>query len=188
MPIDKGVGRVNASEQTARVLMRQHAMYFIEADTDQDGLIDCHEFVSTLPVHVVRSTNHSTLLAWFDLLDVDNDGKISRHDYLRWSFSAASIASGSGLHKLFKKFDRNGTGELSELEFARFARDIGIRDHAEALFCELSGAQGGSVSYFELLAAERRMKKDLVWIAEMKRFLIAMDWQSVKDPNEGAVN
>ena len=143
--------RVRTSEQRAMILIRQHSMHFNEADTNNDNTMDYEEFVKSLPQHVRDSTPPDQLRTWFDMMDLDGSGEISRDEHLKWSLNAATVASGAGIEKVFQRYDRDGSGELSELEFARAARDMGLGDHAEHLFHSLPGSDNGSVSYLELL-------------------------------------
>ena len=136
---------VRTKEENAVVLMRQHAMHFAETDVNDDGGLSFDEFVSSVPLPVRRSTPPSELRAWFELLDQDGNGTVSREEHLRWSLSAAKLASGSGIEKIFARYDRDGSGNLSELEFAKACRDIGMADNAEAMFRGLPGSETGVI-------------------------------------------
>ena len=180
--------RVRTSEQRAMILIRQHSMHFNEADTNNDNTMDYEEFVKSLPQHVRDSTPPDQLRTWFDMMDLDGSGEISRDEHLKWSLNAATVASGAGIEKVFQRYDRDGSGELSELEFARAARDMGLGDHAEHLFHSLPGSDNGSVSYLELLegakAGEGAAGGETDANNTLRDFLIAMAWDSSKEPDD----
>ena len=112
-------------------MMRQHAMFFSEADANDDGQLDYDEFVAAIPAHVRSKRTAEELRSWFELLDEDGTGSVGRDEHLAWALNAASLASGAGVQKVFRRYDRDGSGQLSELEFCRAARDFGVGDHAE---------------------------------------------------------
>ena len=86
----------------------------------------------TALIQAVEENSLETLRTWFDMMDLDGSGVVSRDEHMRWSLNAATMASGAGIEKVFQRYDRDGSGELSELEFARACRDMGLGDHAEA--------------------------------------------------------
>ena len=88
----------------------------------------------------------SQMRAWFEDLDRDGSGIISSYEYFMWSVQAAARISGAGLAQVFARYDRDSSGFLTELEFVRAAREMGVGDHADEIFHCLPGSEQGSVS------------------------------------------
>lgn len=69
----------------------------------------------------------------------------------RWALNAAALSSGAGVKKIFAKYDRDGSGQLSEMEFCQAMAELGLADKGEELFYSLPGSHHGYVSYLELV-------------------------------------
>ena len=102
----KPLTRQLSAVSTAHVSMRQHAMHFMEADLNEDGVLSRAEFHSSLPASVRNKHTEKEVDAWFDLLDGDGDGVISRAEHFAWSLNAAAISSGAGVAAVFARFDK----------------------------------------------------------------------------------
>ena len=175
------VGRRHENDKF-KIMMRQHNMNFMEADLNNDGVIDEYEFFMALPVHVKKAHTEEEIKGWFKMLDRDGSGRIDREEHLRWSLNAAALASGADIRKAFAKYDRDHSGTLTELEFCRAARDVGVGDHAEQLFRTLPGSEDGEVRYMDLVEAAGDKSKFTP--NEVKGFIIAMAWDTTKDSND----
>jgi Ca2+-binding EF-hand superfamily protein len=133
-------------------------------------------------VHVKKAHTEEEIKGWFKMLDRDGSGRIDREEHLRWSLNAAALASGADIRKAFAKYDRDNSGTLTELEFCRAARDVGVGDHAEQLFRTLPGSEDGEVRYMDLVEAAGDKSKFTP--NEVKGFIIAMAWDTTKDSND----
>ena len=85
------VGRRHENDKF-KIMMRQHNMNFMEADLNNDGVIDEYEFFMALPVHVKKAHTEEEIKGWFKMLDRDGSGRIDREEHLRWSLNAAALA------------------------------------------------------------------------------------------------
>ena len=175
------VGRRHENE-TFKIMMRQHTMSFMEADLNGDGCIDEAEFMLALPDHVKQKHTEAEMKGWFKMLDRNGNGMVDRDEHLRWALNAASIASGAGIGKAFAKYDRDNSGTLTELEFCRAARDVGVGDYAEQLFRTLPGCEDGEVRYMDLVDAAGDKSKFTP--DELKSFIVAMAWNTTKDMDD----
>jgi Ca2+-binding EF-hand superfamily protein len=179
-------GRRN--EDNAVILMRQHQMMFQEADINRDGRLDFSEFEASIPDKVKKMHTAAEMREWFDMLDHDKNGEVSRDEHLRWSLNAAALASGAGLKDVFARYDGDGSGTLSLMEFCRAANDFGAGEHAEQLFSTLPGSSAGRVNYCDIVAlvqsAQGLGQLDPKWSSKMRTFLTAMAWNSTVDHNE----
>ena len=179
-------GKIAESRSKAadfKVQVRQHEMSFVEADLNDDGFIDELEFNLAIPEHVRRKHGDEAISSWFKLLDTNGSGAISRDEHLRWSLNAAALTSGASIQEVFEKYDRDASGTLSELEFCRAARDVGVGSHAEQLFRSLPGSADGSVSYGDLIAFSGgkfvNPTGDFMRDSKQARaFLMAMAWSA----------
>lgn len=176
---------LRTNEANAMINIRQHSMHFSLADVNGDDTMDYDEFVESMPAHVRASNSPEQLRTWFEMIDLDGSGQVSRDEHLKWSLNAATMASGAGVEKIFQRYDRDGSGQLSELEFARAARDMGLGDHAESLFHALPGSEDGSISYLELLESAKEGKAgECSKVGELRKFLITMAWDTTREPPE----
>ena len=84
--------------------------------------------------------------------------------------------------------DRDGSGSLTELEFARACRDMGLGEHAEELFRSLPrNSDGTTVSYLELVEAMRQKGAAVQLDAntnQLHRFLVTLAWETTADKPE----
>ena len=83
--------RAKSTVSQAHISMRQHAMHFSEADVNDDGQLDLREFCAALPDGVRNKHSEETMHTWFDLLDHDSDGLITRDEWLEFSLNAAAL-------------------------------------------------------------------------------------------------
>ena len=163
----------------ARAHKRQHFIFFSEADRDDDDTLTFEEFLEALPRHVRAKHPLREVREWFEMIDADANGSISMAEYLNWSLKAASIASGSGVVNIFREYDSEDNGSLSEFDFCRAARDVGFGDHARSLFQQLPRSADGTIDYVALLAATADARAHIS--GPMKAFLVAMAWNGTAE-------
>ena len=77
-------------QRRASVLMRQHLMFFNEADVDGDSALDFEEFVAALPENVRTAYPQRKLRQFFRLADEDGSGSITMSEFVTWSLAMAS--------------------------------------------------------------------------------------------------
>ena len=80
------------------------------------GVIDEEEFHQAIPAHVRAKHSPEEISSWFQMLDNNGNGSISRDEHLRWSLNAAALQSGASIKNVFERYDRDNNGTLSELE------------------------------------------------------------------------
>lgn len=103
------------------------AAEFDSADQDGSGGVDFDEFCKLCEMKDARlgssSGNERTsaeLLEWFNILDQDGDGRVSKPDYFAFAIREAMWAAGTnanrGLQAIFAGYDRDNSGQLSRSE------------------------------------------------------------------------
>lgn len=181
-PSTTGQSKARSNVSNSHILMRQHQMHFAEADQNRDGELDFEEFDAALPDVVRAKFRLSERKKWFRMIDTSGNGRITLDEQFAWAVNAAALASGAGVKKIFASYDRDGSGELTELEFCKAAREMGVGDDAERLFHSLPGSADGSVCYLDLVERAQAQKAENT--TAMRSFLTAMAWDSVADTNE----
>ena len=175
--------RKKQAEQ-AHAFVRDHHIFFEEADTNEDLALSLDEFIAALP-HRVRSTHsYDEIVGWFDSIDADGDGVVTSDEFFYWSMGAASMASGAGVIDVFRRYDANLDGKLDEQEFADACREMGFGDHAHALIRELPINDDRTIDYLQLVETVRERKGSPGSQGashSMKQFLCAMAWNQVGD-------
>ena len=146
-----GQSKARSNVENSHILLRQYNMHFQEADANSDGELDFDEFEAALPETVREKHSRKEIRRWFQMIDDDGNGKISLDEHFAWALNAAALSSGAGVKKIFAKYDRDGSGELSEIEFCYAATELGLGDMAEPLFRALPGSENGYVNYLNLV-------------------------------------
>jgi Ca2+-binding EF-hand superfamily protein len=163
---------MEAKAREAMILMRQHVMFFHEADKMGNLCLEFDEFEAELPDLVRQKHSQQELLRWFRLADKDGRGSITMAKFVEWSVTMARMVTACDVL----------TG-MDEVTFTtRLARDMGFGDHAQELFAELAIGRNGTDDCSVL--ADRQggpshmPKRDAQC---MREFLVAMGWNSTKD-------
>lgn len=171
---------VRGNDETARALMRKHAMLTCEADTDGDGRLSFDEFVNSVPEHVRRMRSPEELKAWFGLIDTDGSGMVTMDEFFSWSLSAASLASGSGVIKAFERYDTDSSGTLTVTEALSAIQEMGYGANAYEVVRLLPTTPAGNIDYLALidkgglgLSGDER--------GLMRSFVTSMAWDSLED-------
>ena len=79
------------------------------------------------------------------MLDEDGSGSVGFKEYFRFSMQAAAWRTGLGISSLFGTFDRDGSGELDEMEFTSAIMSMGFGNVAAELFNELDSNGSGRI-------------------------------------------
>lgn len=164
---------VQDAASTARAHMRRKAVEFDEADGDGDQEIDYDEFVRfVMPKCANNGTEHAEeeLKGWWRLMDVDGDGFIRKDEFFLYALCAASRRSGSGIEAQFRRYDKDGSGTLDEIEFEQALDEMGFGDAATAIFDEHANHTEHTISYLTLL----KQMEDRTSLPAMRAFLLAL--------------
>jgi len=159
--------------------MRKHSVAFTRIDTNDDDLIDYHEFLDAVPPHVREMRSPREIRRWFDMLDKNKTGCVSIDEFYKWSLGAASMSSGSGIMKTFARFDSDGDGHVTEREFCQAAYEMGYGHAAQKLYKAMP-QQGGQIDYKRAISDLGNMSRTMDETKEMRDFLAAMAWDTVE--------
>lgn len=174
-PPDAGSG------DRAHAFMRKHDLFFGRADTDGDGRLSFDEFLGAIPERVRQMHSLSEIQAWFNLIDTDKSGFVSMEEFFRWSLSAASISSGSGIVQAFQRYDVDGSGSLDAREFRRICSEMGYEEHAGELLEVLPKTHDGRIDYRQLLRQNAPSATSREGVEITKSFLMSMAWDTLED-------
>jgi len=143
--------------------MRQNAAEFDEAENadgiDNNGL-NFSEFCDLVRERELGEHTDQELRERFHALDITGNGRVNKHEYLRFSLKDALARSVTRVREIFEAWDVDGNGEVSEQEFRRAVSSLGFADvetrHIDHVFRELDDDGSGMISYFEL---DRKLRK-----------------------------
>lgn len=179
--IDTGV-----MEERAREAMRQHKTFLFDADADGDHALTFEEFVAALPSHIRDERALTDIRSWFDLIDADANGVVTLNEYFRWSLSASSLITGSGVTNGFERYDHGNKGNLTREEFYQCAQDAGYGENAKEIWKSMPRNADGTLSYKMLIQSHASVKhgsaeqQDPSQLSTMKNFLTSMCWNNVQ--------
>ena len=74
-------GQMEQQADEARLLMRKIAMNMMEADANDDDVLDRDEFMAMLPQRVRDLHTQAEIQSWFDMVDVDRKGSIRMDEF-----------------------------------------------------------------------------------------------------------
>ena len=136
-----------AEQFTREVRDRMFALRAIIKQTITRDMVICmsfEEFTHILPDTMREANGVDELYAWFRLADSDGNGTVELGELFVWSCAVATAKCGGNLMSMhppivqvFRKFDKDRSGRLDELEFIKAAREMGLGDLAETLFTHL---------------------------------------------------
>ena len=143
--------------------MRLNAQEFDEAVMEHEPGVDSinfHEFCIMVREREMGEHTDEDLRRRFRSLDITGDGRVSKHEYLRFSLRDALARSVTRLREIFECWDEDNSGKISPLEFRRAVRGLGFADvpskHIDQVFREIDEDRSGEVTFNEL---ERRLRK-----------------------------
>jgi Ca2+-binding EF-hand superfamily protein len=161
-----------SARKKALVLVRQHVMFFHEADKNGELEIDYNEFVEELPDDV-KAHSKETLQAWFNLADRANAGKVSMAAFVEWSATMAELVTGVDL-----------LSGLDESRFTKVAIAMGFGDYTSELYKAISLNRNGEIG--GVLGDNERL--NATELRSMRAFLSAMNWDSTSDTESSNVD
>lgn len=132
-------------------LTHDMAKAFFDADLSGDGQLSYDEFVTVVPTAMKARSSDEDLRRIFDSVDYDGSGLVSIDEFFMWTLSFMRTTKGSGLDEVFMKYDKEGKGDLTALEFARACEDVGYGDIAYDIFIEFDPRNKGTVCAGEVL-------------------------------------
>ena len=141
-------------EESFEVGMRQNAMEFRAHDVDDSETLDFHEFCAFIREREEGEHGPAELMARFDELDVNHNGRIEMHEYLMFSLRDALSRSVTRVLDLLIAWDADGSGDISKREFRKAIKALGfegVRDkEVDAVFDEMDDSGDGKVDYREM--------------------------------------
>ena len=161
------------NRKKAMVLMRQHMMFFHEADSGGNLEIEYDEFVAALPKHVQRSQAEPTLRQWFNLADRSQSGKLTMAQFVEWSATMAELVTGVDI-----------LAGLDESRFTKVAIAMGFGDYVSQLYKDVSLNRNGEIG--GLLGDNERLNQEQ--LRTMREFLLAMGWDSTSDAESSNID
>ena len=168
--------RTSDPAQSAREVSKRKSLDFWNAD-DGGGDLCFEEFIQTLPLHIVRTHTRQQLLEWFEMADLNGDQRVTREEFFMWSLKSAAVRSGSGIARIFQKFDVDHSGKLDQVEFGCACDDLGFGDIADTLFEQIpkSDADDSLVEYTSIVTTvTQRLERGSKPPRVMQDFITAM--------------
>ena len=147
-----GVTRKQRRE-SQRTFERLEGQTFDLYDADSDGFI-VYEELQQLMSRIGAPADETTLRTMIATLDTDNDGKISKAEFLDWSAEHASddASDHERAEALFRMFDEDGDQEITIGEFKRKVDALGAGlsvDDVGAIVNELDTDNNGTIGLHE---------------------------------------
>ena len=140
-------------EQSFNSGMNRAAEDHDAADGDVDNKLDFAEFCELVRGREEGEHSEEELRVRFELLDVNNSGKIDMHEYLIWSLKDCLARASTRLIDLFKKWDEDHSGHVDKNEFHRAIKALGFpvdRADTDAVFDSIDADHSGTLEYKEL--------------------------------------
>ena len=161
--------------------VRLDAARFSEGDADGNVKLDFEEFLALQSDSIRRANTVEEIREWFQVASGGAEF-CSVNDFFFFSLSKASARAGAtALKDAFKRWDRDKTGYLDSVEFARAATEMGFGSVAHKLFKDLDTDNSGAVSYEEL---ERSLLQSKTPGA--KELITSLVWSPPRDGADGA--
>ena len=135
--------------------LRRDAMALSAADADNDQLLDFREFCALIQSREGGEQAPNELRNRFDALDLNGNGKIEMHEYLKASLRDALSLSVTRVLDLLAAWDTDRSGDVSRREFRRAIRGLGFdcagQREVDAIFDEMDVDGSGKLDYREML-------------------------------------
>lgn len=157
----------DADAASSRAYLRRKSVQFNEADSDGNDLISYDEFHAFVMPRFSEDT--ADCKRWWELMDANADGAISKDEFFVYALCAAIRRAGTnGILSIFRRFDADSNGSFGLIEFERALDEMGFGDAAAAIFA--SHAESSLISYLALLKfADMRMSQP-----SMRAFVTAL--------------
>lgn len=146
---------------------RQHEALekaFEKADSNGDGYLSADEYYRILKDHGIQCTKEE-ILQIIQIADKDNDGLISREEFLGESAVSAEEAKRYGDQEkadlAFKAFDKNQDGFITKNEMLRTSKNL-TKQQVDAVFQRNDVDQDGKISreeFHEFMQQSRQQKQ-----------------------------
>jgi Ca2+-binding EF-hand superfamily protein/tetratricopeptide (TPR) repeat protein len=144
----------NAHEEEAfEVGMRQNAMEFDAADVNRDTKLDFGEFSAMIKEREHGAHTEEELRARFKSIDENNNDRVDLDEFIRFSLRDALHRSSSRVIDLFREWDEDDGGTISQKEFTQAITALGFDappQEIAAVFRQLDVDKSGSIEYKEL--------------------------------------
>ena len=148
---------VAIEEATADAMMR-----FADMDTNGDMTLDFEEFLAMQTKTVRAQYSDEEIREWFNTADMDDSGTLTISEWFVWTLDHMATKHGvDSIERMFKKYDKDGTGQLDTREFDKLAATNGFGAGANSIFRELDDDDSGTVSYQEIIDKMRDRKEEL---------------------------
>ena len=123
----------------------------VSGDVNSDVKLTLKEFGNIIPS--LMKNDEEMVATWFRSANSDCSGVLTLDQYFIWALAVTTcmVASGVGtrspIETIFRRYDKDSSGFLDELEFQRAAQDLGFGERAMALFSVLPHREDGTVNY-----------------------------------------
>ncbi|MCQ2816650.1 MAG: protein kinase [archaeon] len=115
--IKAGIAQI--SKESPGLKMSEVEAVFASIDTDGSGVIDYNEFLAATLTNSIEN-DEKALRDAFNMFDIDGSGKISKEEV---ATIFKSTPDAEYIKKIFKKYDKNGDGEIDFDEFMIMMKD-----------------------------------------------------------------
>ena len=161
----------------ARKEVQKASSEFKYFDANEDGELDFMEFAKWIQDQLETVVPAATMRQWFDLCDIDGDGTISQMEFAKLAWYNSVGGNEKAIQKILKKFDKDGSGQLSREEMGEAAKRLGFGDLSTQMFEMLDKDGSGVVTATEiqefLLSSTRESQK-------LSMFMLAFNKNPVK--------